>query len=93
MNEIRKGSIVWDYSNKKKTKVLTTPGKGEVPDKIVLVYGRKYSDKFKNYVLLEYRDGGFMTHNNIPCYMTQIENIIPFKEYLEIQKHLQIKSN
>lgn len=96
MSKIRKGSIVWDTFTKKKTKVLTTPGKGELPDRIFSLTGNKYAEEFKEVILLAFLDDepySLLACNNKPCYMGRVHNLIPYSEYLEIQEQLKIKYN
>jgi hypothetical protein len=98
MSQIRKGSIVWDNIRKEFTKVLTTPGKGEVPDGLALATGKLIGHTvFKSHVLVRNNEpiwGRYnMTYNNIPCKIRHINQLKSREEYLELQKHLSIISN
>jgi hypothetical protein len=87
MYKIRKGSIVWDNVLKEKTKVLSRPGTGELPDALMQITGYHRMPHFVNHVLVEERNPNFigkgMTCNNKPCYIRSIGQCIPYKQYLK----------
>jgi hypothetical protein len=84
MSQIRKGSIVWDKQRQAFTKVLTTPGKCELPDQIVMKTGLKFHRIAKHLVLCSLPgEPVYLTHNNQPCYMVRDFQLIPQKEYLK----------
>lgn len=82
MQKIRKGSIVWDTLNKRKGKVLTSLGKGEVPDNVCEKTGESKHKLFKFVVLIADKEG-FHRFNNKPCYIIRPENLIPYSKYLK----------
>ena len=88
MNKFRKGSIVWDTIMKEFTKVLTSPGKGELPDGLTIASGKvKDNVLFGDYVLVHNNHHDLMIHKmtycNRPCKVRHINQLIPRKEYLE----------
>lgn len=93
MSKIRKGAIVWDKRSKEFTKVLNNPNKGEVPDYIFESIGSKYHSIMHDIALCKGDDFQTMKCNNVPCYLRQVTDLIPRKEYLTIQKELKTKYN
>ena len=87
MNQIHKGSIVWDPVRKKFGKVLTTPGKGELPDALVIRTGRTHDKLFTDWVLVSVDDGSkdniYHAHNNQPCVLRKTRKLISKNEYLQ----------
>ncbi len=86
MNNIRKGSVVWDKRRKRKTTVLNSVSKGELSDNLMEVTGLSTHHIVAKsklcYCSCEEGETN-TTFNNKPCYMTPMYNLIPYKEYLQ----------
>lgn len=83
MTKLRKGSIAWDVLGKRKCKVLTKPGDGEMPDRLVLATGKRYDKElFSKFVLVTTNGPSTMSHNNQFCDIMKIDYLIPYKRYL-----------
>ena len=87
MSKIRKGSIVWDKLSKEKTKVLTSPTKGELPDNVFEKTGLKYHFSMRGYVLVRKNDpenSYSIRYNNAPCRTRSVTlHLILYSEYLK----------
>lgn len=82
MTKIRKGSIIWDKLNKKKGKVLNSPGKGEVPDNVCEKTGESKHRLFKDVLIIADKEGHYR-FNRRPCYIIKGYYIIPYSKYLK----------
>jgi hypothetical protein len=89
MRKIRKGSIVWDTMLKHRTKVLTSPSKGELNDKLMLLSGHRYhKDKRQDFAFCKVMEEDSIyphanTVNNVPAYLVMISRLMPYDEYLK----------
>lgn len=94
MSKIRKGSIVYNTRHQRFMKALTSSNHGELTDVLTLRTGKTHHPSFKGYVLVASEENVERnTYKNAPCFIMRADVLIPRKEYLEIQKELEIKYN
>lgn len=94
MSNIRKGSIVYHKRHKVFMKALTSSKHGELTDQLTFATGKLYDHHLKGHVLIEKVESiEHSTYKNKPCYICSALDLLPQKEYLEIQTQLTIKSN
>ena len=79
MTKLRKGSITIDLRTGCRVKLLTSPGKGELPDGLFINIGKPTHSTFINHVLVKEIGNGrefYTPHpyrcNNVRCYAAPI---------------------